>query len=801
MMSQPDFAVEHEEVEERRYSRTWRLAAVELPLLRVAGSILFTLAIYFHNRYLIAGVDEDAWLRAGLVLGVSALVAWGLLAAMLRRRPGHDLTLLFLVIDVPVWTYAIYESGGERSLLFFVLLLRVADQVQTTFRRAAGFVVAAAACYGLMLTVLVQFSGREVDVGAGLGKLVLLLAAGLYISLAARTAEFRRSRLTDTVRVSRDLIRRLEEAHERAEEASAAKSEFVARMSHEMRTPLQGVIGMLQLAVDDVPDGATVHRLETARRSAETLLMMVDDVLDFSRIEARSVTLEPVYFSVREMMTDTMRALGSLAAAKSLVLSFLVEDDCPGTMWGDPLRVRQILTNLIGNAIKFTPTGEVAVRTTCTDTRLIFEVRDTGMGISPAVHAQIFEPFTQADSTLSRRFGGSGLGLSISRRLAEAMGGTIAVTSASGGGSVFTLELPLDLDRLGSRADRSSWEAGLNGIKVAVVEPSLLSRQAIIAMLTSRGVEVTAVANREQLPDRAFDAAVTADAFVPIEPRIIVVSPLSRESSAPFHLTRPVMERELVEMLGRALGLTAASGSVPLAAPRRVTRPRSVLLVEDNEVNREVVAEMLRRLGQNVTVAEDGERALQLLADNRFDLVFMDMQLPGIDGLEATRRFRADGGKTPVVALTAHTSREDRDRCLEAGMNSVIIKPVGPSQLAAAIEESTALADLSAMTGDNPLLLEKVRNAFNRQTPQLLAEMRDAVAAGEGEALGRFAHKLKGSLSYFDGEAADLAREVELAAKRGDVTAAGVLLPQLEREVSTITARLASASDPTRSVL
>jgi signal transduction histidine kinase len=293
-------------IQTRRRQRTWRLAAVELPLVRAVGSVLLSLAIYVNNHFLLSSRSPAPWLLATAVVGGYAVGSWLLLRIFLHRDPPRDLTLPVLIGDLPVWTFAIYQTGAESSWLFFILLLRVADQVQTTFRRAIAFAIGATFCYGSMLAWVVVVDGRPVAASAALAKLIFILFSGIYISLAARTAERRRARLTESVRVSRELIRKLEEAHARAEEASAAKSEFVANMSHEMRTPLQGVIGMLQLAIDDQPLEGTVRRLETARRSAEMLMAMIDDVLDFSRIEARKLDLEPVYFPLRQLMTETM---------------------------------------------------------------------------------------------------------------------------------------------------------------------------------------------------------------------------------------------------------------------------------------------------------------------------------------------------------------------------------------------------------------------------------------------------------------------------------------------------------------
>jgi two-component system sensor histidine kinase/response regulator len=776
-----------------RRERTFRLAAVELPVVRVAGSLLLALAVYVHNRFLITTARADGWLIATIVVGLYALVSWGAIVVLLRRQPPVDVTVAALVGDLPVWTFAIYHAGAEGSWLFFILLLRVADQVQTTFRRAFAFALLATGCYASMLLWVVLVDGRPIAIPAAIAKLIFILLAGMYISVAARTAERRRARLTESVRVSRELIRKLEEAHARAEEASAAKSEFVANMSHEMRTPLQGVIGMLQLAIDDEPAEATVRRLETARRSAETLMAMIDDVLDFSRIEARKLDLEPVYFSLRQLMSDTMKSLGALAAAKRLTLSYYVRPDCPESVWGDPVRLRQILVNLVGNAIKFTHEGEIAVHAARVGAKVRFDVRDTGVGIAPSVRQLIFEPFTQADSSLSRRYGGAGLGLSIVVRLLEAMGGTVEVSSLPGAGSVFSFTIPLPADAVGAAPERPAWETALAGRSILIIEPAAMARGTLAEILRARGVFASAFARASDAPGGRFACAVTADPSIDVQPQIVVTSPAETWASSahrPFQITRPVGERELLDAVGMALNLSSAAPHYTLEPTPRGDRAVRVLLVDDNDVNREVLEEMLHRLGHEVTAAVDGEQAQAQLESAEFDAVFMDVQLPGIDGLEVTRRFRALGKTTPVIGLTAHTSRLDRDRCLAAGMNAVLTKPVLGQQIEETLQSVLHRDAMAEITGGNPALLARVRDAFARQTPELLTAMLDDIARGDLDALSVHTHKLKGSLSYFGGRALTIAGELEAAARAGELTIAAGLLPDLQLEVAAVSSRL-----------
>ena len=777
-----DIAVDPLEIETRRREREQRLASFELPLIRVGGSVLLSLAIYIHNRWVVPQ-PLDAWLNATVVIGAYAAASWLLIALFLRRKPPRDLTVAALAGDLVVWTFAIYSSGAESSWLFFILLLRVADQTQTTFRRALAFALMATGCYAAMLLWVSQVDGRGADTAAQIGKLLFIFFGGVYISLAARTAETRRARLKEAIHVSRDLIRRLEHAHARAEEASAAKSEFVANMSHEMRTPLQAVIGMLQLAIEDAPSQVEARRLVTARRSAETLLSMIDDVLDFSRIEARKLELEPVYFSLRQLMHETMKSVGVIAASKKLTLSYLVQPDVPETVWADAVRLRQILVNLVGNAIKFTHAGEISVVVARAGDKVRFDVRDTGVGIAPAVRQRIFEPFAQADSSHGRRYGGTGLGLSIVARLLEAMGGSVQVSSEQGSGSVFSFVVPLATDSIGAAPERRPWESALQGKAILVIEHDEMSRSAIAQILRSRGVFATAFSRASDAPEGRFACTVTADPAVVVRPQVVITSPLDTREH-PIRITRPIGERELIDAVGVALGLTEAVPEYTLEPVPRSRTSLRVLLVDDSDVNLEVVSEMLRRLGHEVSIAADGEVALATMTAQRFDVVFLDVQLPGMDGLETTRRFRDGGGKTPIVAVTANTSPRDRDRCIAAGMQLVLTKPVDTAHLAKAIETVTQRDSIADVVGGNLELLARVREAFARQTPELLAGMRDAIARRDAEALASHAHKLKGSMSYFPGErGAEIARDVEQAARAGDVVRAAGMLADLERAV------------------
>lgn len=774
-----------EAVSKSRRERTWRLAAVELPLVRACGSILLILGAYINNRYLDGATTMRGWMLASILVAAYAIVSWLAIVVFLRREPPRDLTVLSFAGDLVVWTFVIYQTGAEASWLFFIPLLRVADQTQTTFRRALAFAVFATLCFAAMLGWVVAVDHRPIG-AAAIAKMLFILMSGVYISLAAKTAEARRGRLKEAVRMAR-------EAHARAEEASAAKSEFVANMSHEMRTPLQGVIGMLQLAIDDEPSERSARRLSMARRSAEVLLSLIDDVLDFARIEARKLELQPVSFPIRRMIDDTMKALGVMAASKQLTLSYLVRADVPESMFGDPVRLRQILVNLVGNAVKFTKAGEISLQVSCDQREIRFDVCDTGIGIAPAERQRIFQPFTQADTSHARRYGGAGLGLAIVTRLIEAMSGTVTVSSEQGSGSVFRVAIPLEgAEQKVLPVLHPHWEEALAGQLVAVVEPAMMARSTMAAILRGRGMFASAYASADEVPAGRFACAVTSDAGVAVHPQVVVTSPLE-QLRHPIQVSWPVSERELLDAVGEALGLAAPAKAKPENVPLHALRSLRLLLVEDNEVNREVVAEMLSRLGHHVITAGDGESALAQLEGGTFDAVFMDVQLPGIDGLEVTRRFRDRGGRTPVIGLTAHSSRESRDRCLVAGMKSVLTKPVDSAQIAAALRATTEIDNvLLEVAGGSPAILQRVRDAFARQTPELLSAIRDGFAGADAPMVARHLHTLKGSLSHFTwSRGAELAREMESYAASGDLPSAAALLPDLETSIAALHAELA----------
>ncbi|OZC01594.1 response regulator [Rubricoccus marinus] len=808
-------------------------------LLAVGGMVLIGFGLLY--RLAEPGIVDPLAERTTLGLAAVLVVGLTFTSEWVRARALRFVYALFYAISAWQIYVATLNDFSISSALGILLVYFGCSAGMRTPRQLAG--------YSAVFVAAVAFALFSVDDPlvprqTFLATLTALAVLGTFVL---------RSRLA--------VVKRLDASREEALAAVRAKSEFLATMSHEIRTPMNGVIGMTDLLATTHLTAEQQDYVNTIRASGDTLLAIINDVLDFSKIEAGRLELENAPFALRDGIDDALAVVARKAAEKGIELVAYVEPTVPDAFMGDTIRLRQILLNLLSNAVKFTDSGEIVVEVRrdgpLSGGRLPLDIRvtDTGIGIPEDRMPGLFESFSQVDSSTTRRYGGTGLGLAISRRLAELMGGSITAESTEGEGSTFVLRLHLDVRE-------AAPEAPPLAAKVLLVDTHERARNALAATLRASGATVLPARNAEEAiahldggarPDVALldfqaDGAPTAgsrDGFA-LARRLrirlarlplVLLSPVGSRAPEPglfdAVLSRPTRRSRVLDVVSRLTRGAAPSPRQEQSAQSVAARGLSILIAEDNPVNRKVALGLLRRLGGTADVAHTGLEALHAMRDRAYDVVLMDVQMPEMDGLTATRRLRAEHEHQPyVIALTANALAGDAEACREAGMDAYLSKPVRLDHLADALARAPRTASpppapasgaappparaprllpspeapaemlmhLANNTGvEDPAFAAEVLDAFAGSAQSLLARLDDACVSADAAALASVAHALKSACATLGAsDVADACVAAERATEDGWTPEAMAMAAEITESIGELAQVAAQAADDAR---